>query len=336
MKRTWLLTTALATIGSLAFAQSDFKNTDCHAQRKAGSCHRRTAGSPAQKLSPDAKTAAGVENGVRSSGCHGKRSASGFQNQPDRSLTMAPARFEVGMNYAYFRPQQEMGTFIRQAHGLNGQAMYLIPKSPLAVGVDLGFGMYGYQNTRQTYVFSDGATTETDVRVSNTFLTANLVARLDLIRSGTFIPYLSGKVGYNHYMTNLVIENPDDPDGCRPLENKDLVRDGAFSETVGAGVRWDLGNVFRGTGAERLYADLSAHYTNGGRVSYMNVNIPSDPNPATHQHQPAATSGDAASYVARFVNPRTQVVHEHHVGDVYTSPIQLWEFKLGLVYRLAR
>ena len=331
MKKTWLLTTALATIGSLALAQSDLKNTDCHVQRKSGSCHRRTAGSPAQALSPDAKTA-GVESGTQSSGCQGKRSAAGFRNQFDRSP--AATRFEVGMNYAYFRPQQEMGTFIRQAHGLNGQAMYRIPKSPLAVGVDLGFGMYGYQNTRQTYVFSDGATTETDVRVSNSFVTANLVARLDLVRSGAFIPYLSGKVGYNHYMTNLVIENPDDPDGCRPLENKDLIRDGAFSETLGAGVRWDLGNVFRGTGTERLYADLSAHYTNGGRVSYMNVNIPANPNPAAHQHQPAAP--DAAAYVARFVNPRTQVVHQHHVGDVYTSPIQLWEFKLGLVYRITR
>jgi hypothetical protein len=332
MKKSWLLSLMFAAVGSLAFAQSDLtiKSTDSNPQRKTRWCHRGWQG-----LSGPSNASNGVAG--RSFGSHGCQKARQSRSlRAEATPSLGSTRFDLTTSYTYSRPQQRMGDFIRQAHGLQVQGLYLVPKTPFAVGADIGYNLYGIQTTRQTYQFSDGSSTETDVRVSNGFFTFNLVGRADFFKTGTLIPYVMGKVGYNYYLTNLNIENPADPEGCKPLENKALFKDGAFSTTVGAGLRWDLGNVFKNAGKERFYADFSAHYTNGGSVNYMNVNIPADPNPVVHQHHSTATAEGVSSYNARFINPRTQVIHEHHVGDVYVSPIQLLEFKLGFVCRITK
>lgn len=248
--------------------------------------------------------------------------------------SVAFAQYDLSAGYTYSRPQQQMGTYIKQAHGLQFQALYNVPNSRLAVGAAIGFNGYGNQTTRQTYRFSDGSSTETDVLVSNSFTTFNAIARLDLLPAAIVTPYLTGQAGYTVYRTTLYIENPDDPDGCKPLENKALLNDGAFSLSGGGGVRWDLSSIFKKAARERFFADLSALYTQGGSVSYMNVNIPATP--ATHQHYPVPASSDVSSYNTRFINPDSQVVHEHHVGNVYSSYIRMLEFKLGFVYRISR
>lgn len=248
--------------------------------------------------------------------------------------TAAVAQYDLTVSYTYSRPQQQMGTYINNAHGLQFQALYRVPHSRLALGAGIGFNGYGSQTTRQTYRFGDGSSTETDVSVDNSFSTFHLIGRLDLLPAAVVTPYITGQAGYHVYRTTLYIENPDDPDGCKPLENKALQNDGAFSVSGGGGLRWDLGSIFKKVAAERFFADLSVLYTRGGRVSYMNVNIPASP--AAHQHHSTPASGDVFSYSARFINPVNQVVHEHHVGDVYSSYIQLMEFKLGFVYRISR
>jgi hypothetical protein len=248
--------------------------------------------------------------------------------------TAALAQYDLSFNYTYSQPQQQMGAYIKNAHGLQVQALYRLCNSRLAVGAGIGINGYGSQTTRQTYWFSDGSTSETDVSVDNSFSTFHAIARLDLLPSAVITPYVTGIAGYNVYKTSLYIENPDDPDGCTPLENKSLQKDGAFSVGGGGGLRWDLSSIFKGAAKQRFFADLSALYTQGGRVSYMNVNIPATS--STNQHHLSPASSDVFSYTTRFINPVNQVVHEHHVGDVYSSYIQMVEFKLGVVYRISR
>jgi hypothetical protein len=250
------------------------------------------------------------------------------------ACTAALAQYDLTTSYIYSRPQQQMGSYINQAHGLQFQALYGLTNSRLALGAGISFNGYGSQTTEQTYRFGDGSTTETDVSVNNSFSAFNMIGRLDLLPASVITPYVTGQAGYNLYRTSLYIENPNDPDGCRPLENKALQNDGAFSVSGGGGIRWDISSIVKKADRNRFFVDLSALYTRGGRVSYMNVNIPATP--ATHQHQATPASSDVFSYSARFINPVNQVVHEHHVGDIYSSYIQMMEFKLGFVYRIAR
>jgi len=242
------------------------------------------------------------------------------------------AQAELSASYSYFAPQQRMGRYIQGAHGIIMQGLYQLPNSRIALGANIGLNTYGCQSTRQTYTFSDGSSTETDVEVSNNFFNLNLVGRADLLGSGPVIPYLMGQAGYNLYYTSLYIADPNDADGCRPLENKTLMKDGALSLTGGAGVRWDLGTVFKNAGMNRFYVDFSANYTGGGRVRFMNVNIPAAPDPVAHQHP--TPGNDVVPYSAQFINPNNRVVHEHHVGDVYASTIQMLSFRLGFAFRV--
>ena len=38
--------------------------------------------------------------------------------------------------------------------------------------------------------------------------------------------------------------------------------------------------------------------------------------------------------MARFINTQTQVVHEHHVGYVYSNVLSMVEYRLGVIYRM--
>lgn len=250
--------------------------------------------------------------------------------------TGAFAQYELSAGYSYFRPQQQMGRFVNNAGGLQVQGLYLIPGTRFAVGANAGYNCYGSQKTKQTYRFSDGSTTQTDVEVSNNFIAFNAVGRADLRTSGMVIPYVMAQAGINVFYTDLYIADPEDEDGCRPLENTTLKKDAAFTATGGAGVRVDVASVFKKAAANRFFVDFSANYTQGGRVEYMNVNIPPDTRPVTHQHQNSAPRGDVKPFSTRFINPDNQVVHEHHVGDVYNSPIQMLSFRLAVVMRVVR
>jgi hypothetical protein len=97
--------------------------------------------------------------------------------------TAAFAQYDLAASYTYFQPQHQMRTNIKNAHGIQTQALYRIPNSRFAAGVGIGINGYGSQSTRQTYRFSDGATTETDVNVNNTFTTFTAIGRMDLLPS---------------------------------------------------------------------------------------------------------------------------------------------------------
>jgi hypothetical protein len=249
--------------------------------------------------------------------------------------TVACAQVDMMFNFNFSRPQQEMNTYMSSAFGINGQVLYLVPNTRLAVGADLGYSTYGCQSSRQTYRFTDGSVTETDVSVGNNIVTINLVGRMDLLSGGPLVPYLIGQAGYNRYFTDLTIADPNDADGCRPLANHTLLGDGALSVTGGAGLRWDLSTIIKSAAPRRIFIDFSAQYTQGGRVNYMNVNLPpSPPEPVPHHSHHHISADGAIMYSTRFINPQNQVIHEHHVGDVYRTPIQLLSYKLGFVYRI--
>ncbi|MDJ1499708.1 hypothetical protein [Xanthocytophaga agilis] len=245
----------------------------------------------------------------------------------------ASAQMEWSLQGNYSRPQGVMGKYIKHAGGLNLQGMYRLPNTPFSVGAEIGINGYGSQKTHQRYQFSDGSSTEVDVNVNNSFSSFMLVSRVNLIQTGGIIPYIQAKGGYFHYWTNLSIPDPQDTDGCKPLENTSLLKDGAFAATLGAGVRWDISTVFKKAIPERFWIDLSADYTKGGSVRYMNVNIPADPDPVNHHH-PVTNADGSTPYTARFINTQSQVVHEHHVGNVYKSYIEQITFRLGITLTL--
>jgi hypothetical protein len=243
-------------------------------------------------------------------------------------VVSAQLSYEFGGGYAYTAPINTMKQHIRQGHGLTTQ-FYITPsKNPrLSLGVDLGLTLYGYDKSRQEYTFEDGTTAKMDIVVDNTFMNAMIAARYFIVPpEGRLIkPYVETKVGYSWFSTSLNIYDPDDSDHCEPVDQDILMKDGTLIFSGSGGIQWDLASIFRKRTPDRLLLNIALDLTLGGKVSYMNTDAPS---PSQHNME--------SDVQATFINTQTQVTHQHHVGYVYTSFVEMTQLRVGLVFKINR
>src|SRR5688500_10804798 len=73
---------------------------------------------------------------------------------------------EFASNLNLSTPVGIMSKSMNNAFGLSVEAIRQF-KSPFSAGLEVSFGNYGHQTTRQEYTFDDGSVTETDVNVRN-------------------------------------------------------------------------------------------------------------------------------------------------------------------------
>jgi len=235
--------------------------------------------------------------------------------------------YEFGLGYAYASPIGTMNKNIKQGNGFTLD-FYLTPEkvNRLSFGMDLGVIFYGHDKSLQEYTFSDGTVANMNIVVDNYFTNLMIGARYYLmdVEGKNIKPYVLLKGGYSWFRTDLNIYDPDDSDSCEPVDADLLLKDGTFSFSGGAGFHWDLSSVFKKKAPNRLLFNVGANLTLGGQVNYMNTDAPSQ-NHTNHNH---------SDVMAEFVNTQTQVVHEHHVGYVYTSYLEMVEIRAGFVFRM--
>lgn len=232
-------------------------------------------------------------------------------------------KWQWGINYLYSAPSGTMKTNIKRAHGFSFDGGVVSPNRKWLAGAELNYSIYGSDNSRQLYQFSDGSTTEMDVRVTNSFSNLMGMIRFYPRPDGVIKPYVQGKVGYSWFVTDLNIYDPRDWDNCAPVETDILRRDGTAIVTVGGGIQWDLSSVFGSLPSKRLHLDLGLNLIQGGRVDYMNAKGP----------VPAMSTGHRSDVTANFINTQTRVVHQHHVGYLYNSFVQMMEVRFGVTFR---
>ncbi|MCK6617617.1 MAG: hypothetical protein L6Q51_08225 [Cyclobacteriaceae bacterium] len=230
---------------------------------------------------------------------------------------------EFGFAYAFAAPMATMQQNISRGHGF-AMDYYFQVNNRLAIGADLGLVIYGHDKSRQEYTFSDGSVAPMDIIVSNSFFNYMLGTRFIVANGKSVKPYVSFRAGYTAFRTNLSIYDPDDTDHCKPIDRDILLKDGTFSASAGGGIQWDMSAVFNRAPSNTFLFNLGAAITLGGKVNYMNTDAPG------HYHTPNSDVN------AQFINTQTQVVHEHHVGYVYTSYVELIELRAGFVMRLQR
>jgi len=232
---------------------------------------------------------------------------------------------EGGLNYVYTAPLGSMKNNIRQGNGLSLDFGMITPSKRFSIGAEVQYTQYGYDESKQQYDLDDGTTANMEVTVGNSFVNFMAFGRCYLITEGSFLPYLTAKGGYSHYETNLNIYDPDEWDHCEPVESDLLQKDGTFIGSFGGGFRLDFATMIKRATPGRFFLDFNTTITQGGTVKYMNTDAPTN-HPASHN------ATDAVE--AEFVNTQTQVVHKHHVGTLYSSPVQMMDFRLGVMFRI--
>ena len=228
--------------------------------------------------------------------------------------------FELGTDFNLSQPVGTMAKNMNNAFGLSLELTRQF-KTPFSAGLEMSFGNYGYESSRQEYTFDDGSVTETQVNVSNNIFNLHLTGKHFLRNNKNFNPYLSGKAGWSWFSTSLTIEDPADEYSCHPIASDILSKDNTYSVSGGAGIRIDFGTFFPKVETQRFYFDISVHATHGGIIKYMNVE--NDPSQAVPNQD----------IMAKFINTQTQVIHEHHVGYVYSSVLNMVEYRFGVVCR---
>lgn len=232
--------------------------------------------------------------------------------------------WELGSGFNVSQPVGGMTRTMNNAFGMTLSFGRQLKNAPFTLGVEAGFGSYGSNTTQQEYTFDDGTTTETNVVVGNDIINFQLTGKYFLRQNKNVMPYLMGKAGWSWFSTNLTIEDPADQFSCYPVESDILHSDNTYIVSGGAGVKIDFNTFFKKMDNGRFYFDLGVNATQGGKIRYMNSKIDPSQGPPDQD------------VMGKFLNTQTQVIHEHHVGYVYTSLINMVEYKLGAFCRLGR
>jgi hypothetical protein len=241
--------------------------------------------------------------------------------------------FKVALDYGLGLPQQQMASNIQAVHSFHIGGFYQLPKqfSQLSVGLELGVGLYSHQTINQTFNFDANTSTVVPVNYNSNVFNTNLQARYQLLDESRsmIVPYINAKAGLYNFYSNVVIEDPDDPDGCQPLDRKNLINDKTMYWGAGAGIEINplmFSKRKRKDGPVRI--DLSVNTIYGGKLDYINTKHLKD------EHDMPETGGKPL--YARFLNVSTQDIHEHKVAQVYTSALRILEVRAGVILNLGK
>ena len=241
----------------------------------------------------------------------------------------AAAQFSVNAGYSFSLPQQKMADNINPLHSITGGIRFNLPGvlDRVQLGIDAGWGMYANTSKKQTFNFGNGTSTETWVIYSSNVVQGSFTGRVFFLKDKNILPYASGKVGYTNFYSSIYIEDPEDPNGCKALDQDNLIKDGTIMTGLGAGlqVNW---NIFgRKSRKKDAFIDISVNNIRGGNMDYINTKKLIDAN-----NPP--TGADGKPLHVRFINATTQEIHEHQVAEVYTTPLRMLEFKVSAVFCL--
>lgn len=233
---------------------------------------------------------------------------------------------ELSIGYTFASPFGQMKQNINQGNGVIIDFHLLSPSKKFSLGADFNYTIYGFDQSRQQYTFSDGTTADMDINVTNSFINLMAVSRYYLLTDKKVLPFIEGKVGYSWFSTELNINDPDEFDSCKPVEKDILQKDGTIIYSFGGGFRYDLSSLFKKMKRDYVFVNLAAFYTQGGQVSYMNTDAP-----MSNASMPSTRTGDIE---ATFINTQTQVIHKHLVGYLYTSFDKMMDVRLTFTFRL--
>lgn len=200
--------------------------------------------------------------------------------------------------------------------------------------MDAGFEFTAgsYASFTRTQVFGiNGVETPTQVSYNSNINTTSAVFRYNYLQKDFVSAFGSFKAGYAGFTSRILVEDPNDPDGCKPLDNNKLISDHTWLIGVRTGANIDMSLFFKRMNNRTFFFQPYAGFIQGGNVDYINVNNTTEDDHSTH----GTTSADGSTPLdLRFVNLQTGLEHSHEVARVYTSPMQFFECGFSFVVRL--
>lgn len=191
----------------------------------------------------------------------------------------------------------------------------------LQMGIDLAYGLYGSKRFGIHYK-QNGNYINTSVQYNSDLAQAGIHINYLFLANNKIQPYITGKLGYAELSSSFMIEDPRDPTACIALESETIHSDGTLFLGYGIGFRWNVGN---NTIRSRNFIDFSITRTKGNNVDYVNVNH-------LHDHNAPITPTDETKPInITFVNASNQNIHQHRIAELYNTPFNILQIKIGYV-----
>jgi hypothetical protein len=238
------------------------------------------------------------------------------------NLTCLASFSQFSINYDFTRPLGEQGRNISSAHGFSMGYDHRLKHSPFLVGAEFGLNYYGLKTVEQELQFHNGYITKTDVHYATSFTTFAINLKLQPETKKHVKPYGVFRTGVLNYHSNMTIDDPDDPLGCRALEKKVLVQDYTWMASAGGGTTLDW-QVFNPKSASRVQVDLGILYTLGGNAEYLKMQKTTD-----------GVDPKGRLYYVDFQHIPTGEVHDHAIGKVYNTMTSLLTIRAGLRFQI--
>lgn len=212
---------------------------------------------------------------------------------------------------------EQKGKF-KNAYGITLGYEHPLGQSPFYALVDLSGSLYDYQDMTQDLPGPNGHITHQRVEyVSMATLLTPGVGWAPL-KGKMVSPYLAVKGGYLKNRSVMNLYDANDPDGCRPEDSKNILRDFTAVAVASGGVKIQVAPM---RSLSRI--DVGVNYITGGESSYLRMRKSSEP-----------TAPTAEPYLVKFEHIATGEVHEHPLGDVYTTKTRQLQFYIKAVLSL--
>jgi hypothetical protein len=215
--------------------------------------------------------------------------------------------------------KEQKGKF-KNAYGVTLGYEHPLGKSPFYALVDFSGSLYDYKEMEQELPGPNGHTTRQPVDYTSMVTLFTSGIGWAPLKDKRVSPYLALKGGYIKHRTVMNIYDANDPDGCRPEDRKNILRDFTAVAVASSGVKVQMAPK---TCISRL--DIGMNYITGGTSKYLRMRKSSEP-----------TATGAEPYLVKFEHIPTGEVHEHPLGDVYTTKTRQLQFYVKAVMPLKR
>jgi hypothetical protein len=194
---------------------------------------------------------------------------------------------------------------LKNAYGLTIGYERYIKKSPFYLVADLSWSIFDLKTVKQDVENpTDGYITKQKINYTSSIFNLTPGIGYAPLRNKKVSPYIAVKGGYIKYKTRMALYDPEDRDGCHPLDEDNILRDLTAVAVANGGVAIKIP-----TWRKTYQLDLGANYITGGKAQYLRM----------QKDQPQATPADATPYMVKFQQVQTGDVHEHSLGNVYTT-----------------
>jgi len=172
---------------------------------------------------------------------------------------------DAGLHFTIASPSGEFRDSVdRNGYGVSGYGAYTVGKSPLKIGLEMGYIMYGH-NTRTEPISLTIPDVTVNVQTTNNIFNGHLLFRVQE-QYGSVAPYIDGLLGFNYFWTSTTIENESNYEEIASSTNLD---DAVFSYGLGGGIMVQAGRVKAGRDRLPLYIDLKVRYLLGDEADYL-------------------------------------------------------------------